>query len=198
MAKFLIHAKGMKKPLFKTALLSVGAAMLLAMAPTGNLYFTRNGHVSFLSSTPLEDIKGDNNQVASVLDIGTGAVEFAIAINAFQFDKAKLQEHFNENYMESTKFPKATYKGTISNLAEIKFGTAGTYKAKVNGKMTMHGVTKDVATEGTIEVKGTQLIVKSNFNVNPEDYQIKIPDAVKDKISKSIKVSVDCVLNPKS
>lgn len=187
----------MKKSFFNIATLGIGAALLMALAPAGNIYFTRNGQVSFLSSTPLEDIKGDNNQVASVLNTTTGGIEFAIAINAFQFDKAKLQEHFNENYMESTKFPKASYKGTISNLSEIKFGTAGTYKAKVNGKMTMHGVTKDLAAEGTIEVKGTQIIVKSNFNVNPEDYQIKIPDAVKEKIAKSIKVSVDCTLNPK-
>lgn len=187
----------MKKSFLKVAALSIGAAMFMALAPTGNLYFTRNGHVSFLSSTPLEDIKGDNNQVVSILDVSSGAMEFSILINAFQFDKAKLQEHFNENYMESTKFPKATYKGTVSNLADIKFGTAGTYKTKVNGKMTIHGVTKDLATEGTIEVKGTQLLVKSNFTVNPEDYQVKIPDAVKDKIAKSIKVSVDCTLNPK-
>jgi hypothetical protein len=197
LANFLPYFHYMKKSLVNLATLSIGAALLMALAPAGNIYFSRNGHVSFLSSTPLEDIKGDNNQVGTVLNTNTGGLDFTIAITAFQFDKAKLQEHFNENYMESTKFPKAIYKGTISNLSEIKFGTAGTYKAKVNGKMTMHGVTKDLAADGTIEVKGTQVIVKSTFNIDPADYQIKIPEAVKDKIAKSIKVSVDCVLNPK-
>jgi len=188
----------MKKSFVKVAALSIGAAIFMALAPTGNLYFTRNGHVSFLSSTQLEDIKGDNNQVVSILDVSSGAIEFSILINAFQFDKAKLQEPFNENYMESTKFPKATFKGSFSNLAAIKFGTPGTYSAKVNGTMTIHGVSKAVSADGTIEVKGTQIIVKSTFNVDPADYQIKIPDAVKDKIAKSIKVSVDCTLNPKA
>jgi polyisoprenoid-binding protein YceI len=172
--------------------------LALAFAPQGDIYFTRDGHVSFYSKTDLEDIKADNNQAAVIFNKATGAVDVGILINAFQFKLAKMQEHFNETYMESTKYPKATFKGTLSNLAEIKFATPGVYPAKASGTLTMHGVSKPVTiTEGTIEVKGNQLLMKGVFNVNPADYNIAIPAAVKDKIAKSIRIQVDCTLNPK-
>lgn len=182
----------------KNIALILAGSLAMAFAPQGDIYFTRTGHVSFYSKTDLEDIKADNNQAAVIFNKTSGALEVGILINAFQFKLAKMQEHFNETYMESTKFPKATFKGTISNLADIKFATPGVYPVKASGTLTMHGVSKAVTvSEGSVEVKGNQLLMKGVFYVNPTDYNIAIPAAVKDKIAKSIKIQVDCTLNPK-
>ena len=107
-----------------------------------------------------------------------------------------MEEHFNEDYMESDKFPKGEFKGVITNNAEINYAKDGVYSAKVKGKMTIHGITKDVETTGTIKVDNGKVNANSVFNVLLSDYKIKIPAVVKDKVSNSIKVSVDCQLEP--
>jgi len=107
-----------------------------------------------------------------------------------------MQQHFNENYVESDKYPKAEFKGTVTNNADIKYANNGTYTAKVKGKLTIHGVTRDVETIGTIKVNGGKLDVSSTFNILVSDYNIKIPAVVKDKISNSIRINVDCKLEP--
>jgi len=173
------------------------SAVLQSFSPAAKIYFTRTGYVSFYSHTDIEDIKADNKQVSVVLDSATGNLDFGILINAFQFDKAKMQEHFNESYMESSKFPKSTFKGKITNLSTVKFNTPGVYQVNVSGKLTMHGVVRDKNVTGTLEIKGTQAILKSQFDVAPEEYDIKIPAGVRDKIAKTIKVTVDCTLNPR-
>lgn len=172
----------------------LGAGMLPAQAQ--ELYFTRNGHIDFYSSTPMENIKADNDKVASVINITTGDVEFSVLSVAFQFKKALMQEHFNENYMESSKYPKSTFKGKITNLDKVNFKADGTYPAEVTGKLTIHGVTKDISTNGTIIVKDGKFKVQSSFNVKPEDYGIEIPNLVRDNIAKEIKVTVDNSYEP--
>lgn len=84
-------------------------------------YMTKTGYIGFYSHTPVEDIKADNNQVASILDSQTGEMVFNVLIKSFVFEKALMQEHFNENYMESDKYPKASFKGKVSNLEKIDF-----------------------------------------------------------------------------
>ncbi|HVF95933.1 MAG TPA: YceI family protein, partial [Flavisolibacter sp.] len=101
-----------------------------------------------------------------------------------------------ENYVESTKYPKAEFKGTIANNAAVNYAKEGTYKVTVKGKMTLHGVTKDVEAPGTITVKGDRLEGTSTFNIQLSDYNISIPSVVKDKISNSIKITVDTKLEP--
>lgn len=160
------------------------------------MYFTKNGHVDFFSSTPIEDIKADNNKVTSVLNITTGDIDFSLLVMAFQFEKSLMQEHFNENYMESSKYPKATFKGKITNASAINFKADGTYPAEVSGKLTIHGVTNDVTTKGTVTVKDGKIQATSSFNVKPEDYKIEIPALVKEKIAKEIKVNVENTYEP--
>ena len=160
-------------------------------ASSQKLYYTRNGHIDFFSSTPMENIKADNNKVSSVIDINTGDLEFSALIAAFQFEKALMQEHFNENYMESEKFPKAMFKGKIMNLAAVKFSEDGTYNADITGTLTIHGVTKEITTKATFVVKDGKFKAQSTFVVRPEDYNIEIPKLVREKIAKEIKVSVD-------
>lgn len=168
----------------------------LASFASAQKYFTRTGHVNFFSSTPMEDIKADNHKATSIMDAATGDIEFSMLIMAFEFDKALMQEHFNENYMESEKFPKATFKGKITNMDKIDLTKDGTYPATVSGKMTIHGVTKDAAANGTFTVKDGKIVASSAFNIKPEDYNIAIPSVVKEKIAKEIKVTVDSTYEP--
>lgn len=158
-------------------------------------YGTRAGNVTFSSVTPLEVIEGNNESVSSVLDATTGAFQFSLQVKGFQFEKATLKEHFNENYMESDKFPNSTFKGSIVNIKEVNFGKDGSYPVSVKGSLTIHGVTKEITTKGTVNVKGGLVTALSSFNVSSEDYGIAIPAVVKDKIAKSILVKVNCALN---
>lgn len=154
-------------------------------------YFTKEGRALFTSKAPMEEIVGVNKKVTSILDVATGQLEFSVLMKAFEFEKALMKEHFNENYVESDKFPKATFKGTIINVADVKWTTDGTYPVKVSGKMTIHGVTKDITVPGTIEVKGGKLHAKSDFKVAIKDYNIEIPSLVKDKVAETVAVEVD-------
>ncbi|MBK0402362.1 YceI family protein [Adhaeribacter sp. BT258] len=174
---------------FLTLLFSGVLAISSAFAQ--DKYFTKNGQVSFFSSTPMENIEASNNNATSVIDAKTGKMEFAILMKAFKFEKALMEEHFNENYVESGKYPKATFAGNITNLSGVDFSKNGTYKVNVKGKMTIHGVTKDVEAPGTITVENGKVKANSVFNVAPEDYKIEIPKLVREKIAKEIKVTVN-------
>ncbi len=153
-------------------------------------YATKTGHV-WLYSKAGELIEGHNKTVASFIDIKTGDIAFRMLVKSFKFESALLEEHFNENYLESGKFPNAEFKGKITNLTTINFSKDGVYKAIVEGNVTIHGVAKHQVTEGTIEVKGQQLIAKAKFQVVPKDYGIDIPSIVRDKIADSIDINID-------
>ncbi|MEY3397948.1 MAG: hypothetical protein RL220_542 [Bacteroidota bacterium] len=170
--------------------LILALAVAFSLQADAQKYFTRTGFVSFFSSTKMEDIKAENNKVASVLDASTGDVEFTILVKSFVFEKALMQEHFNENYMESDTYPKSTFKGKVENMSSVKIGTAGTYNVKVSGDLTMHGVTKKVTTDATFTVKDGKLSAASTFYVNPKDYNIAIPSVVQENISDKIEVKV--------
>lgn len=158
-------------------------------------YMTKTGTVDFLSKAPMETIEGINRASACLLDAKTGKVDFIIQIKSFVFKQQLLQEHFNENYMESDKFPKSTFAGTITNLNAINFAKDGEYKADVAGKLMIHGVTKDVKQSGKIIVKGNQASLVCAFNILLADYNVAIPGAVKDKISKEVKINVNATLD---
>lgn len=158
-------------------------------------YGTRAGKVSFSSDTPLEKIEAKNESVSAVLDAASGAFQFSLQVKGFQFDKATMQEHFNENYMESGKFPGSSFKGTVTNIKDVNFSKDGAYPVSVKGALTMHGVTKEIVSKGVITIKSGVATATSSFNITCEDYGIVIPGVVRDKIAKSILIKVNCVLN---
>ena len=160
------------------------------LAANSQKYMTKNGFIGFYSHTSMEDIKADNNQVAGVLDISTGEMVFQALIKSFHFDRALMEEHFNENYMESDKIPKSSFKGKITNLAAVSFSKNGTYEVIVEGDLTIHDVTNKISTKGTIEVVTGGINASSKFNIVPEDYKISIPGVVREKINKSLEVTV--------
>jgi hypothetical protein len=168
----------------------------IIFASNAQKYMTKNGYIGFFSHTSLEDIKGDNNQVASILDISTGEIVFQALIKSFHFDRALMEEHFNENYMESDKFPKSSFKGKITNLSSVDFSKNGNYSVTVEGDLTIHDVTNKISTKGTIEVITDGINANSKFNIVPEDYNIIIPGVVRDKIDKNLEVTVSMKYNP--
>jgi len=143
----------------------------------------------------LEKIQGVNKKVTCAVDKSSGAVEFAALMKAFQFEKALMEEHFNDNYVESDKFPKATFKGKISNAQAINWSKDGKYSANVEGDLTIHGVTKKIASKGTFVVDNGVVSAKSSISINLKDYGIEIPALVKENISEKVSIDIDVLLN---
>ncbi len=164
--------------------------IIISFSASAQKYLTKNGYIGFYSKTSLEEIKADNNQVASVIDTQTGDIVFQVLIKSFHFERALMEEHFNENYMESDKYPKSIFKGKIADLSSISFKKSGKYDVTVEGDLTIHNVTKKVSIKGTIEVVTGGINASSKFNIIPEDYNIEIPGIVRDKINKNLEVTV--------
>lgn len=167
-----------------------------AFTASAQKYMTKNGFIGFYSHTPMEDIKGDNNQVAGIIDISTGELVFQVLIKSFHFERALMEEHFNENYMESEKFPKSSFKGKLTNLSSIDLKKAGTYEVIAEGQLTIRDVTKPVTVKGTLEVTATGLNASAKFKIVPEDYNIAIPGVVREKIAKDLEVTVIMKYSP--
>lgn len=174
--------------IFITCLFTIGAA--------AQTYITRNGRITFFSKAPVENIEANNNEVTSFLDIKKGEVAFVALIKSFKFKKALMEEHFNENYMESNTFPKAIFKGNIINLNKINFNKDGSYPVTVKGNLTLHGVVKAMEVPGTINVTSGKISAASTFNIKLKEYNIKIPAAVENKIAETISITVDCKYDP--
>lgn len=153
-------------------------------------YFTKAGKISFYSKAPIEDIEAHNTKGVSVFDVSTGQIEFSVLMKGFEFEKAKMQEHFNENYVESDKYPKAIYAGTIKNVGAIKLNQDGVYNVEVSGNLTIHGVTKPQTVQAAITVKDGSISAASDFTITVADYDIKIPSLVANNIGKTVKVSI--------
>ncbi|MEO7316809.1 MAG: YceI family protein [Ginsengibacter sp.] len=152
--------------------------------------FSKSAKISFFSSAPLEDIEARNNNVVTAWDVSTGQLEFSLLIRGFEFKKALMQQHFNENYMESDKYPKAIFKGRIIESNTIPLQKEGDYIITVNGDITIHGITRTISFPAAILVKDKIISAKAEFTVAPADFNIEIPGIVADNISKQIKIKV--------
>ena len=159
---------------------------------TAQKYYTKNGSISFFSKAALEDIKADNNQVMSVINTQTGELQFSLLTKGFHFKKALMEEHFNADYMESDKFPKSTFKGTITDITKVDFTKDGTYQVNVSGDLSIHGVTKKTTANSSIAIKGGKITGSSKFTVALSDFNITIPKVYQDNISKTIEITVAC------
>jgi hypothetical protein len=159
-------------------------------------YITNTGKASFYSSAPIENIEALNSKVTSILDTDNGDIVFSMLIKDFVFEKSLMQEHFNENYMDSDKYPKSTFKGKITNLAEIKFEQNGKYNATIEGELFIHNVTKTVKITGTMEVKEGKIFAKAKFPVRVKEYNVDIPKLVFQNIAEVVEVTVEMVYQP--
>jgi polyisoprenoid-binding protein YceI len=157
-------------------------------------FVTKTGMIRFYSDAPLEKIEGINRQVNAAFLTSTGDFVFKVLIKSFNFEKALLQEHFNENYLESANYPEATFLGKVTNVQGINFSKEGSYPVTVEGKLTIHGQTQFVKENGTFEIKNGSVTAKTKFNILLADYKISIPTTVVNSISKTIEITVEVMM----
>lgn len=153
-------------------------------------YSAESGTITFFSDAALEDIKADNKKVASLFNSSTGAIAFSVPIVEFQFEKSLMQEHFNEKYLESEKYPKASFQGTITGF---KMDAAGEQKVQATGKLTIHGVTKEISVPGTFQSKDGKVLMAAKFIVRLEDYNVEIPQLMWQNIAEEVEVSLNFI-----
>lgn len=159
-------------------------------------FITKNGFIEFYGETPFETIKAGNNQVASIIDTQTGELVFQVLMKSFHFERALMEEHFNENFVESDKYPKSVFKGKITDPSKVDFKKDGVYNVQVEGELSIHNVTKKISEPGTIEIADGRITARSKFKIRPEDYNIEIPSVVRDKVAKEMDVTVDMKYEP--
>lgn len=179
----------------KSSIIILFSVLSITASAQGKFY-TKTGKISFYSSTSVENIEAINKSVVVLLNTGTGDLQFAVLMKGFEFKKALMQEDFNKDYVESSKFPKSEFKGQVTNNNEINYSVDGSYAAKVSGKLTLHGETKDIEATGTIIIKDGKPQLKSVFNIQIADYKISIRKLYRESISSTIKITVDCPLEP--
>ena len=177
----------------KLVLLSLFSFFAIALSAQ-NVFLTKDAKINFNSSTPIEDIIAESNQATAVLDIEKNAIQFSVLTTSFKFRRALMEEHFNENYIESPKFPKATFKGKIISTVDWKNDKTST--ADVKGELTMHGVTKEFTFQAQITPGKTKIVASATLKITPEQFNIAIPSAVREKIAKEVTLKIDASFDP--
>lgn len=173
----------------KLLLLSMAIVLAQSSAKAQSRLIDRSGTVRFYSSAPMEDIEATNNSALGIVEIPSGKAAVSILIKGFKFEKALMQEHFNENYMESDKYPKATFSGQITDPSMLT--KLGSFQTEIQGQMTLHGVTKDLTMLCQFNVSEKEITVKSTFNLVVADYDIEIPKLVRNNIAKEVEVTAN-------
>jgi polyisoprenoid-binding protein YceI len=182
----------------KQVFLIAGLFFFLTSIHAQDKYFTKTGKIGFDATVPKspENIDGINKSSICVVDIKTGNIQFSVLMKGFEFERALMQEHFNENYVESNKYPKTEFRGVITNNASVNYLKDGVYPVKVKGKLTMHGETKDVESDGKLTIAGGKISATAQFEVLLSDYKVSVPQLVADKVARTAKITVDCLLEP--
>jgi polyisoprenoid-binding protein YceI len=170
------------------------SAMAPAASAQGGLFATPAGKVSFFSKAPLEDIEADNNAASSLVNTATNEVSVRIPINKFDFPNELMQEHFNDDFLESAKYPVATFKGKI--IEAVTWTKPGTYAVTATGLLIIHGVSQQRTLKGALQVGDNTLRLESVFLVKLADFNIKIPTLLFQKISEQIEVKCLFVYGP--
>lgn len=167
-------------------------------AAAQDIFITRNANISFYSTAPIEDIEAKTTQAVSAVNITSRDVYFKIPITSFKFPNGLMQEHFNEDYLESDKYPYAEFKGKIVDPIDLK--KAGHYAVTIQGNLNIHNVTKSYTVKGDLTVDSSKISARSVFNVKLKDHHIKIPTIIMQHIAEVVKVTVvaDYIPNAKS
>ena len=167
-------------------------AISIQLSNAQDKYFTKSGTVNFEASAgaAFEEVKAKNNSVTTILNTENGEIASLVLVKGFRFKNALMEEHFNENYMDSDKFPKSTFKGVIENFDFDKLTSeAKTYKIK--GILTTRGKDKEINADAIIKKEGEIIRLKTDFIVTPQDFGIEIPKIVREKIAKEIALDMD-------
>ena len=156
-------------------------------------YFSEKSNITFFSEGVIEEIKASNTKVTSILDLLSGDVAYLLNPKDFQFEKKLMQVHFNEKYMESEKYPRSSFKGKIEGLDA---SSTQLQKVKAIGKLSIHGVTRDVDIPGTLHIEGNTVTLRAKFMVKLTDYDIKVPQIVWQNIAQEVEVTVHFLYRP--
>ena len=156
-------------------------------------YMSKEGSIHFFSEAPMENIEAENNTVAGIIDVASGEYAFRVKIEDFKFAKSLMQEHFNENYMESERHPFATFTGVMTDFQELDLSDKQVVQVK--GQMTMHGVDQSINVEASVWMQDEELHLISKFGVKLADYQIDIPKIVMYNIAEEVVVTVQMQLS---
>jgi hypothetical protein len=156
-------------------------------------YAVQTGNISFFSDGIIEDIKAGNNKVTSIMDIVKAEMAFLVRIKDFQFEKKLMQVHFNEKFLESEKYPKATFLGSLKGFNASK---TGSQPVTAIGKLYIHGIYRDVTVPGTMEIKGNLISLKTKFIVKLADYNITVPQILFKNIAETVEVKLDITYTP--
>ena len=185
--------------LLRGLLVWLGSMTLPHLGLAQGKFMTKTGHLTFFSASIMEDIEARNDKVAAVFDLSGGQLAFSVPIREFQFKRTLMQEHFNENYMESEKFPRATFTGQLLNAPQVlKLLAASGQTVEVEGNLTIHGVTRKVIVAGTLQHRDSQVVLVAYFNVAPADYAIDVPLLVREHIAKSVSIRLNVTCDPLS
>lgn len=182
----------------KNYLIFITILLLNSTSLSAQKYFTKTGKINFdatAKNSPLI-IEAVNRTVVCVIDTKTGNMQFSVLMKGFELERALMQEHFNENYVESDKFPKSDFKGMITDNEKVNYTKDGSYAVTVKGKLTIHGATKEVETVGKLVIQNKKINATADFVVTVTDFNIKIPGLVAYKISKNVTIKVSCFLEP--
>lgn len=167
---------------------------LASNATFGQLYSTQSGETSFFSETPMENISGLNKMVGAIINTSTNDIAVSMKMSAFDFPNKLMQEHFNENYMESGKYPTGIFKGKIVDA--IDYTKNGTYDVTAKGQLTLHGVTQTREVKGKMTIENQKITLVSNFDVKLVDHKIEVPKLVFAKIAEVIAVKLKYTFTP--
>jgi len=189
-------SRNRRRPNSRAAWLGLALLLILPMwaqAQTSGAFSTQSGTVSFVSDAPLETINAKSSTLAAAISPANRTFAFSVSIASFEGFNSELQrEHFNENYMETPKFPYGTFKGKI--IEEVNLTQNGTYTVRAKGILSIHGVAKERTINATVVVNNGSMTISSKFDVLLADHNIAIPSIVTPKISKTINVTVNCTL----
>jgi len=155
------------------------------------IFSTKTGQIKFNASSPIEQIIGVNNQADSKMVDKTGQIIFSVLIKSFKFENQLMEDHFNENYLESSKIPKADFKGFITNISAIDFSKDGKYDITLNGNLTIHAVSQKVNASGTLTIAGGKPTITGNFKIKIKDFGIS-GLYIGDKIASEVEITVKC------
>lgn len=165
--------------------------MMLSASVKAQMFITRNAKVTFFSKSAMENIEAVNNEATSVFNASKNEFGFVVLVRSFKFKKAQMEEHFNEDYMESNTYPKAFFKGLIVDAGKLKLTADGSYPVSVKGDMSIHGISKNIEVPGVITVSQGIVSISAKFNIKLKDYNIKIPSTVINNVAEVINITVN-------
>ncbi|MTI39069.1 YceI family protein [Fulvivirga lutimaris] len=172
----------------RALLIPIITVLAISQSLAQNPKVDREGKASFFSEAPMEDIEAINEKVIGALDMEKGIIAVSMLIKGFHFERSLMEEHFNENYLESDKYPKATFKGVITNFSELDFTKNGSFEAEADGEIEIHGVKKPLKSIVKFDLKNSTLTANTTFEIEVAEFDIEVPKLVIKNIAEVVEV----------